>query len=451
MNTNEIVLNDLIKNPIHCECGQVHKIDLQSVVVKKKAIEEVPHIMKKAGYKKAFLVADKTTYEVAGKKVEQVLDSDGLSYATMIFKEEEIIPDEKTVGSVCMAYDETCDIIIAIGTGTINDIVKFCSYKMKMSYYIVATGPSMDGFISTAAAMTTNNLKTTYTTHVPEVFVGDLDILSKAPMPMIAAGFADIMGKYTCLQDWKLSSIINDEYYCEYIVDLMTSAVNKTMESFDGLLERKEDAIGKLTDGLLISGIAMSFIGNSRPASGSEHHMSHFWEILFQYQGKKPILHGAKVGLGTIISIRLYEYLFEYLEDDKVDFSRIKESHKFSYPKWEEEIKRAYPSSWEEITALERDSMKNSKDNWEERIISIENKINEIKKVCNKLPSSRKIAKLILDLEGPINPRDVGIDELAVIDAIIYAKEIRNRYTILQLLWDLSLLDEFASLIVYKE
>src|SRR5699024_1777372 len=161
----------------------------------------------------AFLVADKNTYEAAGRKVEKVLSDANLSYTTMIYKEDLLIPDEKSIGSITMAYDNTCDILIAIGSGTINDIVKFFSFKMNLSYYSIGTAPSMDGFISTAAAMTTNNLKTTYITHVPEVFIGDLNVFSKAPMSMIAAGFGDIMGKYTCLQDWKMSSIVNDEFY----------------------------------------------------------------------------------------------------------------------------------------------------------------------------------------------------------------------------------------------
>ncbi|NMB42923.1 MAG: sn-glycerol-1-phosphate dehydrogenase [Clostridiales bacterium] len=447
MKVSEVNINDLIMQAINCDCGHIHSIDLRSIIVGSNAIDELPGIMKNANYKKAFLVSDKNTYEAAGKKVEDTLDKADIPYSTLVFKEEELIPDEKTVGSLCMAYDDTCDIMIAIGAGTINDIVKFFSYKMKTSYFVVGTAPSMDGFISSSAAMTKNNLKTTYTTHVPEVFIGDLDILSKAPGPMIAAGFADILGKYTCLQDWKLSSIINEEYYCDYIVDLMTSAVNKTMESFDGLLERKNDAIEKLTYGLLISGIAMSFIGNSRPASGSEHHLSHFWEILFQYEGKKPVLHGEKVGIGTIISVKAYEYLCKSIEENMIGFDEIRQSHNFSYPKWESEMKRVYPSAWQEIVELEKESLKNSKENWERRIEATENKLDQIKKVCENLPASEKIEQMIKELDGPAKPVDVGIDESAVFNAILYAKEIRNRYTILQLFWDLGLIEEFADII----
>ena len=447
MDISEVNIDDLLKQPIHCDCGHIHTIDMKAVIVGSNAIEELPRIMEEANYKKAFLVADKNTYEVAGKKVEDTFDEANIAYSTYVYKEDGLIPDETAIGSLCMAYDDTCDIIIAIGAGTINDIVKFFSYKMKLSFYVVGTAPSMDGYISSSAAMTVNNLKTTYTTHVPEVFIGDLDILSKAPRPMIAAGFGDILGKYTCLHDWKLSTVISGEYYCEYIVDLMTSAVNKTMESFDGLLERKKEAIEKLTYGLLISGIAMSFIGNSRPASGSEHHLSHFWEILFQYEGKKPVLHGEKVGIGTIISVKLYEYLLRTIKEEKIDFNKIRENYDFSFSEWASEIKRVYPSAWQEIVELEKDSLKNSKDNWERRIEATKKKLDQIKEVCEDLPSSEKIEQMIRGLDGPVRPADIGIDESAVYNAILYAKEIRNRYTILQLLWDLNLLEEGANII----
>ena len=447
MKLKEIDMKELLKGSKSCKCGREHKVDLKSVVVKENAIDELPKIMEKSNYKKAFLVADKNTYQAAGRKVEKVLRDANLSYTTMIYKEDLLIPDEKSVGSLTMAYDNTCDILIAIGSGTINDIVKFFSFKMNLSYYSIGTAPSMDGFISTAAAMTTNNLKTTYISHVPGVFIGDLDVFSKAPMSMIAAGFGDIMGKYTCLQDWKMSSIVNDEFYCDYIADLVLNAVDTTRESFHGLLQRDKGAIKKLTHGLLLSGIAMSFVGNSRPASGSEHHMSHFFEMLYQYEKKEPILHGTKVGMTTILSLKLYELL----KEEEIDFEEVFKSYDHKENEWESEIKSIYKGAWEGIIDLEKKSGKNSYKKWEKRVDSTKNKIDEIKKLCKNLPSSKEIESLIKALEGPTDPSDLGIDKEAVFHAIVHAKEIRDRYTILQLLWDLGLLEKYANKLVYNK
>ncbi|NLK75903.1 MAG: sn-glycerol-1-phosphate dehydrogenase [Clostridiales bacterium] len=438
-------LNDYIKNNIQCRCGKSHKIALKEAIIKDGAIDLLPDLIKKYNYHKGLIVADTNTYKVAGEMVTDLLSKSSIPYKVHIFKDDDLIPDERAVGSVLMAYDKSCDLVIAIGSGTINDIVKFISYKMDMPYWVVGTAPSMDGYISTAAAMTTNHLKTTYETQVPEVFIGDLDILVDAPMPMIAAGFADVMGKFISLQDWRLSHIVNNEYHCETVSNIMAIAVKKTYESGKKLLNRDKDAIALLTEGLLLSGIAMSFVGNSRPASGSEHHLSHFWEMKFQYEGRKPVLHGTKVGIGSIISLKLYEYLRN--EDRDLHNIELKNTQD-KVVDWEREIKRVYPSAAEDIIKLEERTKRNSEESRLKRLSVIKDKQQEIKVLLQDTFSAQKMESLLKFLGAPINPETIGIDIGAVKDAILYAKELRDRYTILQLLWDLGLLEEYADRVV---
>lgn len=114
-------------------------------------------------------------------------------------------------------------------------------------------------------------------------------------MEMITAGLGDILGKYTCLLDWKMAHIITGEYYCSHIADMVKEAVEIVVEESTRIKDRNPDAVKAVTEALVLSGIAMSFVGNSRPASGSEHHLSHYWEMKFQAEGKNQFYTVSKL------------------------------------------------------------------------------------------------------------------------------------------------------------
>ena len=145
-----------------------------------------------------------------------------------------------------------------------------------------------------------DHMKTTYEAQVPYAILGDLAIIRNAPMNMIAAGVGDILGKYTCLCDWAVAHMLNGEYHCTAIEQLVRHSIATVTAGIANAKNRDAAAISSIMEALIYSGIAMSFAGNSRPASGSEHHLSHYWEMMYLFEGKKPVLHGTKVGIGTI-------------------------------------------------------------------------------------------------------------------------------------------------------
>jgi len=344
------------------------------------------------------------------------------------------------------------DIIIAIGTGTLNDLAKFVSYQLNIPYMIIATAPSMDGFSSVGAALIVDNLKTTYEVVPPKAIIADINILKRAPLNMISAGFGDILGKYTCLCDWELSRMINGEYYCKFVVDLVRNSIKKCTNNIEGIKNGNDTALADLTEGLILTGIAMSFVGNSRPASGSEHHLSHFLEMMFLFRGKEAVLHGTKVGITTIAVLKLYQML----KGQKIDFAASAEKVKhFNKEKWVEQINKIYQAGAPAVLTMEEKSKKNSLEKHKERIEIIKKKWPEMMKVIDKLiPDVTTIEKILKEVEAPINPIEVGIDAETFLNSLIYGKEIRNRYTILQLLWDLGLLEEYSKKVVdyfYKE
>lgn len=297
-----------------CACGKSHKVDIQAIRVGSGVIQELPGIVRDLGASHIFLVADNYTYEAAGRQVEQLLDQAGLSYHKRVFQTETpLVPNEYALGSVLAAMTSQDDMLLAVGSGTLNDVTKYVSARTGVPYVIAATAPSMDGYASTVAPTILDGFKTTLPAVYPAAIVADVDILKDAPMPMLTAGFGDIIGKFTSLADWRLSHQLNGEYYCPEVAGVIEAAVETCAANAKALAQREPQAIQAVTEALILSGLAMGMVGVSRPASGAEHQMAHYWEMDALRRGEEHPLHGNAVGVGTVLAASLYEMAAEYL------------------------------------------------------------------------------------------------------------------------------------------
>lgn len=297
-----------------CACGKSHKVDIQAIRVGSGVIQELPGILRDLGASHIFLVADNYTYEAAGRQVEQLLDQAGLPYHKRVFQTETpLVPNEYALGSVLAAMTSQDDMLLAVGSGTLNDVTKYVSARTGIPYVIAATAPSMDGYASTVAPTILDGFKTTLPAVYPAAIVADVDILKDAPMPMLTAGFGDIIGKFTSLADWRLSHQLNGEYYCPEVAGVIEAAVETCAANAQALAQREPQAIQAVTEALILSGLAMGMVGVSRPASGAEHQMAHYWEMDALRRGEEHPLHGNAVGVGTVLAASLYEMAAEYL------------------------------------------------------------------------------------------------------------------------------------------
>lgn len=440
MSTN-INLNDYLNKPIECNCGKTHSIAVKLIDIGVGAKDRIGEDIKKLGYHNVFMVSDVNTYEAAGKYAEKSIVESGLGFKQYIYPDKDLIPNELAIGRIMQRITKDIDLIVAVGSGTLNDICKFTSHQLGLDYIVFASAPSMDGFVSVGAALVTDFVKTTYDAHVPVAVIGDTDILADAPMDMILAGLGDILGKYTCLLDWKVANLLEGEYICDTIIGYVKNAIKVCVEHGPKLKDRDKVAVQSVMEALVLSGMCMSFVGNSRPASGSEHHQSHYWEMQFQMMDKKPILHGIKVGVGMISSISMYQRLIK----EKPDFEALK-NVKFDYDAWEKKVKECYIDAAPGIIALEKKCQKNSIEKRNERLDIIKNNWDKLVSLVNEeLPPLHDMEKLMSDLGAPINPSQIGVSSTLVHDAIVLAKEVRNRFTILQVLWDLNLLESYAN------
>ncbi len=438
--TQSIQLEQYLGKPMACSCGHEHRTLLKKIDIEKGALKRLPGPIQEMGYAHVFMVCDVNTWEAAGKAVEELLCSRGIDHKYLVIQEKELVPDEKAAGTVITAFPGKTDLILAVGSGTLNDLCKFISFQVGVDYMVCATAPSMDGFASVGAALITNHVKTTYDAHVPVAIIGDTEVLSQAPMEMIVAGLGDILGKYTCLMDWKMAHLIEGEYYCEKIADMVRQAVTVVAEQSSRIKDRNPEAVKAITEALVLTGVAMSFVGNSRPASGSEHHLSHYWEMQFQMEGKKPVLHGIKVGVGLLTVLNMYRRLAQ----EKVDFSALKELE-FDKDAWKAKVCECYKDAAEGILALEEECGKNSQEKRLKRLERLEEVWPElVSLISEELPDLEEMRQMLEEPGAPVTPQQIGISMKQVKDGIILAKEVRNRFTILQILWDLGLLEQYA-------
>ena len=211
------MIEQYIAKSIDCSCGRTHRSRVETIEIKENVIEhELVDFLKSKGYKKLTVVCDKNTYRVAAGKVCRVLEQNQISFKLHMYQEDSVLPNEHFIGNLAMGMALDSDLILAVGSGTINDICRYVSAVACKPYCIVGTAPSMDGYISGGSALIYNNLKLTFETHTPIAVFLDPEILAHAPKDMIASGVGDLLGKINCLTDWRLSKIVNNEWHCDF-------------------------------------------------------------------------------------------------------------------------------------------------------------------------------------------------------------------------------------------
>lgn len=418
-----------------CDCGREHYAPLKDVRIGKDVLPELPAIAEKQGCHSLYLISDPITYDIAGKRCMTLLRSAGVKASIVVLRHSGF--DEATLGELLINMPDDCDLCVAVGTGAINDMTRYFSFRMHRPFFTVATAAPMDGFASSLAVLNINDLKTSIEAQTPSAIIGDTEILKGAPYRMIAAGLGDLLGKSTCLCDWKLSRLINGEHYCENIVELVERCVNDVLRVADKAQTRDPEALGRIMEGLVLTGVAMSLYGNSRPASGCEHHLSHFWEMRFEQAGKKPVPHGTQVGVGTVLILKLVEAL----RREKIDFDRARlAAEAYDPAAWEQAIHQAYGPAAQGVIDMEMTAQKNNTAARLARIDVMEAQWNKIDALLAALPASETVMALLRSLESPCLPSEIGVDKALLRDTLLYGKEVRARYTILQMLWDLDLL-----------
>lgn len=381
----EMNINEMSNLDFECECGRKHKLPIKEICIKNNALDELRRVLSPFKDKKIFMFSDENTYKAAGEKTSRILKDNNHTFKNFVIpnSKEILIPNEKVLGRLFMELENDTGLIIAVGSGTINDLGKYLSVKTNIPYIIICTAPSMDGYASDGSPLICDGFKISFDATLPYAIIGDVNIMKNAPDELIRAGFGDIVGKITALMDWKLSNILTGEYICETCVTLTERAIQRVIDSADKVMDRDEKSVQYLLEALTFTGVAMGLVGVSRPASGAEHMISHYWEMDFIKRNKYPYLHGIKVGIATPIVLELFELMKEEIP---------KEVFKYKYDK-------------------------------------------------------EDVINLLKTVGAPILPSEIEVDKDLFLQSMLGAYKVRNRYSIFEYAVEKGKIEEYSKII----
>ena len=306
----------------------------------------------------------------------------------------------------------------------INDICKYVSFQRGMEYAIAGTAPSMDGYASSGAAMIMGGMKVTYTTRAPKYIIADVDVVRNAPLNMIRSGYGDIIGKYSSLCDWRLAHLINGEHFCPEIHDLVLNVTNETRAQVKAILSRDPEAIAFLTNALILIGVTLSLLGCTRPGSGSEHHLSHFFEISGLIHNQPYFLHGTDVAYSTVVTAAMREEIAAL--EEPVFTAICKEDRLAAYSRIYGPYAGEVQKLQDDAHSYERDLTPVYTDKWP-----------QIRTLLSECPSAAEITRMFTDAGFDMSAFEAlyGADKIR--DAMFYGKDLKDRYSVLWLYYAL--------------
>ena len=404
------------------------------------AIEDLARILSDRDIKSVFAFADKNTYKAAGEKVIKLLEDSGIKTKKYIFKAEKIEPNESFVGLAAMNFDPKVDAVIGIGSGVINDISKIIANVSGKKYIVVGTAPSMDGYASATSSMSIEGLKVSLPSKCADIIVGDTEVLRNAPMKMIISGLGDMLAKYIAICEWRISNLINGEAVSEEVAAMVRASLKKCVDNADGILKREAEATEAVFEGLVLCGLAMKIAGTSRPASGVEHYLSHIWDMRCE-EFKTPVeLHGLQCAVGTYIAASLYENIKKITPDRAKALEYVRG---FDYFEWQKELRAFLGKGAEAMITLEEKEGKYDKKKHSARLEVIIEKWDEILAVINEeIPSLDTLDKLYDKVGLPKAMEEIGMDRSILPLTFGATKDIRDKYVLSRLVFDLGIIDE---------
>lgn len=411
---------DLINRDLVCVCGRTHRCDIESLKIGAGVLEELPCLI---DHQKILLVADSNTYPLCGERVRALLGN-RIESVCLFETDDILVPDEKSISYIQKQLTSETDLVLGIGSGVINDLCKYVAFFAGLRSGIIATATSMDGYASSGAAMIIDGMKVTYTTNSPTLILGDTDILKDAPMDMIRSGYADIIGKYSALCDWKLSALINGEYLCPFVYDLVKDKTDAIRRAATALTLRDPQAIGELMETLVLIGACLTLLSTTRPGSGSEHHLSHYFEITGLIEDKPYFLHGTDVGYSTVVTAAMRERIckletpsFYHLDAD------LRESC----------YRAIYRECAKEVSDLQKEAGRYEKPmddvyraNWQ-----------TVRKILGECPTADEIRTMLTDVGFDLSAFEKMYGAEKIQNGVWFAKDLKDRYSVLWLYYDL--------------
>lgn len=405
-----------------CACGKSHEMVTREAVIEAGCMKRLDEYTAKYGLTgRRAAVYDENTYH-AVNIVHPRADQE------IILNPDNLHANEIAVAKLMEQLEDGVDYLIAVGSGTIHDTTRYCANQLGIPFISCPTAASVDGFCSTVCAMTWKGYKKTMPGVAPLFVLADTDIIREAPLHLALSGAGDIFGKYTALADWNISHVLAGEYLCPTIEKMTRDAVEAVYSCADRLKDRDPEAFEQLTYGLILSGLAMQLMGNSRPASGCEHHISHLIEMgPAAFPFRSDALHGEKVGVGTILASRTYHQL-----------AAIKDIAPYVRP-------YSFPDA-AELAPFYGDALYDSivEENRKDCMQGVTPEMlikawPEIREIISAIPSPEALTELYNGIGAKKTLEDIEVPSEYLDKLLRYSPSARNRLTLMRVRWMIDL------------
>jgi glycerol-1-phosphate dehydrogenase [NAD(P)+] len=376
------------------------------------------------------VVSDPVTHEALGARVERAAESVG--QVIPIRLRDHPHADEMTVDRIRAATADT-DALIAVGSGTINDLCKYAAFQDGKPYAVFGTAPSMNGYASANAAITVRRLKTSLAARPPAGVFLDLEVLAAAPPRMIRSGLGDSLCRPTAQADWLLSHLLRDTPYRAAPFALLADDEAPLFDSAAALMAGDLAAMRRLARALVLSGLGMCLSGGSYPASQGEHLISHYVEMMGGTYLPESF-HGEQIGVTTLTMARLQERVLDatpVLQPTVVDAADLtahfgpdtgaacarEMAAKALSPAAADALNDRLSRSWPAIR---------------ERIAAVHQ-------------AAANLQQTLAAAGAPTRPAELGWSTPFYRAAVMRARQIRSRYTFLDFAADAGLLEDFVA------
>ena len=401
------------------DTGERVGVATKSLVVRTSLAGSEGELVAALGFgKRVAVVSDETTHAVLGRRVEEAIE--GRHAVQSVVFPHPPHPDDEAVERV---RRETAgvDALVAVGSGTINDICKYASALDGKPYAVFATAPSMNGYTSVNAAITQHGHKLSLPAQAPTGVFFDLKVLSEAPKRLIRAGLGDSLCRTTAEADWLLAHLLHDKPFRELPFELLEDDEAPLFDNAAALMAGDLEVMERLVRTLVLAGFGTAIIGHSQPASQGEHLVSHYIDMFAD--GSRPLFyHGEQVGVTTLSMARLQEAMLGTTPLVVPDSAT------------EADFRRRYgdalgASCWTEFLGKRVDAAR--ADAMNQRLSERWDAMRE--RIAGVLLSSSYLTGVLKAAGADLTPEAVHLSRDFYDIALLRSREIRNRYTFIDL------------------
>ncbi|MCI8326194.1 MAG: sn-glycerol-1-phosphate dehydrogenase [Lachnospiraceae bacterium] len=422
-------------------CEHEHASTIGEALIGNGALAGLPGMLEglKLG-KKVLVVTDEIVYGLVGERAKELWESGGLELSWHVFKTP-MLPNEQAIGEVFVEAASAPDVFVSLGGGSVCDVTRYVAHRLDIPLIPVPTAITHDGFFTDMSLLLLGGMKTTVVCAPPAAFLADIDIICKAPVRMNAAGLGEMASKFTALADWYAASLVNGDWYCDAVFNLMIEAIDQAFAASEGIASGDPDALLSLTDALYKSAVDMSWYGSARTGAGAEHHLTHYWVMRHAVRGEKPNMHGAEVGVGAVLVLNMWQRMLA-IDENHFDIDKALDAM-LTKEQWEEHVKKGYGDAAPEAFKAQ----KNKSFSREERRKEIERILKALPALREKfayLPNYKEFAVRLKEAGAPYVPSQLHVTREEIIDSVLYAKEVRSKYTSLWIADALGLLPELS-------